>query len=70
MIRRFCDLCTNEMVDSEARRLIRRLGRFTAEVMIATDDTWNRGDLCRPCVVKVVNEGEPVEPPNTRGGSS
>ncbi len=60
MIRRFCDHCGNEMVDSEAARLVRKLDRFTVEVMVATDDTWNKGELCHPCVVKVVTEGEPV----------
>lgn len=59
MIKRFCDRCGGEVVESAASRRVthaeKRGGRtFTVEVMVGVDNTMNAGDICVGCVKELV----------------
>jgi len=53
-----CDVC-KKTVEREyvSNRLIRNKGRVTIEVMVAVDETWNKGDVCLDCLLDVMNNG-------------
>lgn len=59
MIKRFCDRCGGEVVESAASRRVtfaeKKGGRtFTVEVMVGVDNTMNSGDVCVGCVKELV----------------
>jgi len=55
----FCDGCGDEIAKMEAHRVKRRLGDLRVEIIHAYKDTWNAGNVCHACIVKVVTDGEP-----------
>jgi len=66
MIRRFCDVCDNELTSENA--VTGEKGRLTSEVHpkaggllmfeVATghNGTWNGGDFCKYCVIDAINK--------------
>lgn len=61
MIRRYCDLCGQEISGSDnavTNRIKVRHGRLLVEVIVGMDSTWNRGDACRACVREAIRVGE------------
>ena len=52
----FCDRCKCEV--SNTGRLIRKLGRFQAEVISCVDNVWNGGHLCQECVKDIIIKGK------------
>ncbi len=59
--RYFCDVCETELSSRRPDRVRRRLGEVTVEVMVAHKGVWNGGHLCEPCVLRIINEGEPAD---------
>lgn len=64
MIRRYCDGCGDDIETSAVSERIegkhRRRGPsgsvdVLVEVIVGTNGTWNKGDLCRGCVIDAVN---------------
>jgi hypothetical protein len=61
MIRRFCDLCGNEMTDQNTpfggslgrmgAKLKRLDCKMTVEVITGMDGTGNKGDFCKHCII-------------------
>jgi len=59
MTKFYCDECGEELKPGQAhKRLTRKLGRVSVEVITAVDGVWNAGEVCPACVVKTVSEGE------------
>ena len=70
MIRRFCDVCDNELTDENsivgAAGRLQRLsndstpggaGKLMFEVITGTvGGTWNSGDFCKYCVIDAINK--------------
>jgi len=59
MIKRFCDRCGNEMVESATSRRVMNADKrgprsFSVEVIAAVDGVSNSGDLCPGCVKDLV----------------
>lgn len=65
MTRYYCDLCGNEMPKNEHGRLIRRYACVTVEIIHAVGGTWNLGQVCHACIIRVVNEGTPINQAET-----
>lgn len=60
-IRYFCDMCGEEIQKpTDANRIARQHANITVEVFVAVDGVWNGGHVCADCVVRVVDQGEPV----------
>jgi len=59
MTRIFCDKCKKELLDHREDRVMRSLGIWKIEILVAKDGVWNAGDVCQDCVLKIVNEGKP-----------
>lgn len=70
MIRRFCDVCEQEITTlnpSVVRdRLILERAHLRAnrpkvsfEIHVAIDGTWNSGDLCRSCLYQALDRLDP-----------
>ena len=58
MCKCFCDLCGLEIPLSEAgKHKLFKLGRVTAEVMVAVDNVWNAGHICPRCLEDVITQG-------------
>lgn len=68
MIKVFCDACGNEIAATRARDKFKRLqGRVGVEILLTVDGVFEGGNVCRPCLLKVVNEGDDVSRfPNPR----
>lgn len=61
MIERYCDSCGKPVRRNAVhQRIRRRVGRVSAEVTVAVDGTWNRGDVCEDCVILVVSGGREI----------
>ena len=60
----FCDACGSEIGKRDHYRVKRRLGDLRVEIIHAYKDTWNAGNVCHACVVKVVAEGETDDCPS------
>lgn len=70
MIKRFCDCCGDEIVDSNRidpsynNRFSAGIKKhedgavLTVEVVTAKDATWNAGDFCKYCIIDAVNEAD------------
>lgn len=63
-VKYFCDGCGNEIGRNYvARRLMPEWwaggARFTAEVKVAVNGTWNSGHLCRACLLLLLSSDEP-----------
>jgi hypothetical protein len=57
-IRVLCDVCGKEMQRNAAQdRIKRRAANVTVEVLVAYKGQWNAGDVCEPCVIKIVSGG-------------
>ena len=69
MIRRFCDVCDNELTDensiSGAKGRLQRLcnesfpgidTEVMFEVTTGHKGTWNSGDFCKYCVIDAINK--------------
>jgi hypothetical protein len=62
MIKVFCDACGAEIPTDHARDKFRRLkGRVGVELLTTVDGVFDGGNVCRPCLLKVMNEGEDVQ---------
>lgn len=60
----FCDGCGTEITRNYvSKRLQRKRGRFVAEVMVHTDGTSNKGDICLRCLMDVITKGKTCEKP-------
>lgn len=61
MIRRYCDLCEQEVKPDEIEAVQHRptlyLDGVMVQLMVATEGTWNRGHLHLECAKRVVAEG-------------
>lgn len=57
-IKRFCDMCGAGIERSYVSpRLTSSLKNWVVEVQVQLNGTWNRGDLCKSCVLRIINEG-------------
>jgi len=60
MTKSFCDNCTKEITKLNpniiADRVEFNMNRHKFQVMVATNDTWNQGDLCLTCARKLIVE--------------
>ena len=62
MIRKYCDCCGEEIVEESAAchrikgKSTRNRTPVEVEVHVAMNGTWNRGEICRACVVSIVHE--------------
>ena len=66
MIRRFCDVCDNELTSDNA--ITGEKGRLTSEVHpkaggflmfevhTGHNGSWNAGDFCKYCVIDAINK--------------
>lgn len=61
MTKYFCDMCGEELKDSGHNRVKRKIGRFKIEVVTAVNGTWNAGNICHKCVLKIINEGKSIK---------
>ncbi len=61
MIRKYCDLCVGEVPSNQPERLSVRTDRITLAVHVARDGTWNQGDVCHPCVRRLI-ANTPADP--------
>ena len=51
MEKRFCDNCGVEITKNYINERIQwKVGRWTFQVIAATDNTWNDGALCKNCI--------------------
>lgn len=57
MIKRYCDICGDELDPLESRRLKRKLGRLEIEITHTFDGVTNSGDICHACIAKAVAKG-------------
>jgi hypothetical protein len=66
MIKYFCDGCGKE-ISGGGERVIKELtlspsstieNQIRIEVLVAINRTWNAGNICEDCVIKVVTEGK------------
>lgn len=58
MFKCFCDMCGLEFPLNEAgKRKLFKLGRVTAQVIVAVDDIWNAGHICPRCLEDVITQG-------------
>ena len=57
-VKYFCDRCRLPMRRADHQRVKARMGRYFVEVMIGTDNTYNLGLLCHPCVRTIVAKGK------------
>jgi hypothetical protein len=61
MIREYCDMCDDEVKHNFVdKRLKRTLKRASIEVLVAMDGTWNKGHICRDCLLDVITKGKDV----------
>ena len=61
MTRTYCDQCHVEMTEQNApkfacptnslNRLQASIGHLMVEVIVAQNNTWNKGDYCKYCVL-------------------
>ena len=63
MTKVFCDACGSEIgknyVGERLKRSLRiNRTKFSIEVIVASNDTWNQGDICLDCLLKVVMDGK------------
>lgn len=69
MIKRFCDVCGEELTKSntpssgtEKNRVgcvvQGKTGRLTVEVHHAIDCMWDGGDVCKYCIIDAVNKAD------------
>lgn len=58
VIKHFCDVC-GMVIERNfvSDRLVRRKGRVSVEVMVTIDNVANKGDICLPCLLDVLNSG-------------
>lgn len=77
MNRTYCDVCGDDLDDRQHVVSDRLNGdtllrgpngtiRVKVEIVCGTGQTWNAGDLCRPCLMRAVNRlwgTEPVQDP-------
>jgi hypothetical protein len=57
-IRLMCDVCNKELQrNAAADRIKRRSGNVSVEVLVSYKGTWNSGEVCEACVLKIVNQG-------------
>lgn len=60
----FCDVCGEELSDSDRGKVKKIFGQLTVEVYTALDNTWNAGDFCHSCIIKAVNFGKLADKQN------
>lgn len=65
MIRYYCDACGTEVSEREnvvenrpnkSDLFLNGKGRLCVEIISGTDGTWNHGQLCRACLLKLVRQ--------------
>ena len=58
MKKTICDNCQKETKRNyAAERLVVSMGDFKAEVLVSYRGCWNDGDLCKDCLMKLLNTG-------------
>lgn len=73
MIKRYCDVCEEELVDGRnyvSQRLtlrhkdVKNDAWVNVEVVcgVGHNGLWNHGDICKPCLLKAISNGEEVKP--------
>lgn len=61
MIKVYCDACENEIPANLARDKFKRLkGRVGVEILATVDGVFDGGNVCRPCLLSIANNGEDV----------
>jgi len=70
MTKTFCDVCGGELERNYVRDRLRVWdGLIVADVTVGKKDktglSWNKGDICRPCLIKVITNGLDLD---TTGG--
>jgi len=59
MLRLFCDVCDKEIKRNYvSERYKPMLGKFRVEIMVSFKDAWNSGEICKECLLKIINEGK------------
>lgn len=64
-IKYFCSMCgkpCDPTKHNSFNRIHRKKGRITVEVMVAIDNTWNGGEVCKTCVLDTVAKGKDIKP--------
>ena len=57
-----CDVCGASLGRNYvSSRLQLKRGRFTAEIMLKRDSTYNTGEICLKCVREVLAKGKEVK---------
>ena len=58
-IKYFCDICSKELNRCfTSQRLKIAKGKVRAEVMVAIGSSFNYGNICKACLLDVLNTGE------------
>lgn len=61
MIKVYCDACENQIPTNLARDRFKRLqGRVGVEILATVNGVFEGGNVCRPCLLKIANEGQDV----------
>lgn len=59
MIKYFCDMCGKEVKRNYiSERFHPKKGNFKVEVMVAFDNTWNDGIICKDCLWDILKTGK------------
>jgi hypothetical protein len=58
MIEYRCDMCGKSTKRNYiAERYMPRIKNFQVEIMVSRNDCWNNGEICKECLLKIINKG-------------
>lgn len=60
MIRHYCDVCKTEIKERNYvdERYKPKLNMVRCEIVVNIGNTWNKGDICKKCLIEVVVKGK------------